>query len=317
MTNNFSKITQWYRLRRCCDFVKSHDQQQAWDLLQHRIAQRQKHRLWRRCLGTAAAIALLGGVAWWWAAPDLHPTAQDSTLPTMAQAKSRPSVGITHQGHAYRISVPTGADYTKQLADGTRITINGNTTLDYPKTFDAHQREVKLAGEAYFEVAHQDNCPFIVRTQTGDIEVLGTHFNVQASAHQTIVTLEEGSVRLQLGLHQAVLVPGQQARMSTDGHIEVSTVNTHNYTSWATGTYEFTDTPLSEIARQMGLWYGVEMHIDNPDVAATRFTGMMQRSESLQSVLNMLETISDLHFDMDGHQITVTATTPTTSHSNQ
>ncbi len=304
---NIDTLYQWYRLRRSREFMESHDKEMAWQQIQRRIRRRHRLMVWRRCCSAAARIAVLITMGWWYAST--HTTAPadqvSATALVPARQMSRHQAQVTVSHAQCHVAVPMGASYSKQLTDGTRIVINADTRLTYPETFEAHRREVALMGEAYFEVAHKADAPFVVTTPAGSIEVLGTHFNVMADADRTTVTLAEGSVRLRFGHREFTMQPGEQACITASGDIDVRTVNTRNYTSWSTGTYDFSDTPLSEITRQLSLWYGVCIHIDSPEVAASRYTGVIARSESLQQAIDLLTTISDLRFEVQDDHINV------------
>lgn len=300
-------LYQWYRLRRSREFMESHDKEMAWQQIQRRIRRRHRLMVWRRCCSAAACIAVMVALGWWYASSRTATPADTPSIATLVPARqmSRHQAQVTVSNAQCRVAVPMGASYSEQLADGTHIVINADTRLTYPETFETHRREVALTGEAYFEVAHRADAPFVVTTPAGSIEVLGTHFNVMAAADRTTVTLAEGSVRLRFGHREFTMQPGQQASITSSGDIDVRTVNTRNYTSWSTGTYDFSDTPLSEIVRQLSLWYGVSIHIDSPEVAASRYTGVITRSESLQQALDLLTTISDLRFEVEGDHINV------------
>ena len=304
---NIDTLYLWYRLRRSREFMESHDKEMAWQQIQRHIRRRHRLMVWRRCCSAAACIAVLITMGWWYAST--HATAPadqiSATALVPARQMSRHQARVTVSHAQCHVAVPMGASYSKQLTDGTRIVINADTRLTYPETFEAHRREVALMGEAYFEVAHKADAPFVVTTPAGSIEVLGTHFNVMADADRTTVTLAEGSVRLRFGHREFTMQPGEQACITASGDIDVRTVNTRNYTSWSTGTYDFSDTPLSEITRQLSLWYGVSIHIDSPEVAASRYTGVIARSESLQQAIDLLTTISDLRFEVQDDHINV------------
>ncbi len=304
---NIDTLYQWYRLRRSREFMESHDKEMAWQQIQRRIRRRHRLMVWRRCCSAAACIAVLITMGWWYASTHTTALADQVSATALVPARqmSRHQARVTVSHAQCHVAVPMGASYSKQLTDGTRIVINADTRLTYPETFEAHRREVALMGEAYFEVAHKADAPFVVTTPAGSIEVLGTHFNVMADADRTTVTLAEGSVRLRFGHREFTMQPGEQACITASGDIDVRTVNTRNYTSWSTGTYDFSDTPLSEITRQLSLWYGVSIHIDSPEVAASRYTGVIARSESLQQAIDLLTTISDLRFEIQDDHINV------------
>lgn len=304
-----NKLYEWYRLRRSREFMDTRDKEEAWNNIQSRIRHRQRMHMWQRWGSIAAAVLIIGGAGWWWTAVHEHTPVAGGTQTELllAQTMSRHYADIAVKDSKKVVSVPAGAEYSENLADGTKIVINAGTTLRYPKEFDGSRREVELSGEAYFEVAHDDTLPFVVTTQAGTIEVLGTQFNVVADVDRTTVTLAEGSVRLHFSDREFLMKPGEQACMHSDGTIDVRHVNTQNYTSWSTGIYDFTDASLDEIARQMSLWYGVRITIADDELADSRYTGVIVRSESLQNALNMLATVSDLQFEVNGRSIEIKA----------
>lgn len=295
---------EWYRLARRREFLESHDKESAWASIQHRIDQRERHRvsMWRRCGGIAAMVILLGGAGVWW---NMHresgsnTTSRDTLL--LSECVSVHKAEIESRQGCQAISVPMGAEYAESMPDGTKVVMNAGTVLTYSDDFNGAKREVELSGEAYFEVAHYASKPFVVNTPSGRIEVLGTHFNVVADEDCTTVTLEEGSVRLYFADHQFLMKPGEQACMRKDGDFDIRHVNATNYTSWSTGVYEFQDVTLDEIVRQLSLWYGVDIRIADPELEQSRYTGVIMRRESLENAIDMLTTISDI-------KITVKAT---------
>lgn len=323
--NNIEKLHEWYRIRRYREFMETHDSEEAWNAIQERISSNNSRKIsightsssrgifsfgrnWRKWGSIAAMIVVIAGVAVYLNTQHTSPIAQHTSLnlPSIEGGVGGGShTEITDEGDSRIIRVPLGAGHTEHMADGTHIVMNANTELRYPQHFDVDKREVALTGEAYFEVKHDDNTPFIVSTPAGKIEVLGTHFNVVADAETTVVTLEEGSVRLHFSDRQFMMKPGEQARMHADGTFDVRHVNATNYTSWSTGVYEFNNASLDEITRQLSLWYGVTITIADKSLSDMRFTGVILRSESLETAISTLTTISDLKFDIKGQAINV------------
>ena len=289
--NNIEKLQEWYRLQRRREFLDTHDQEAAWASIQQRIAKKKNTRIWTRWASIAAMVVVLIGAGWWYA-----------------------STGDNQR----TISVPMGAEYSERMADGTTIIMNAGTKLNIPSSsMSSPQRGQEVVssesprkvdmteGEVYFEVAHNEDVPFIVNTPTGTIEVLGTHFNVVADAECTTVTLEEGSVRLHFNNRQYTMKPGEQARMKQGGAIDIRHVNSRNYTSWASGTYEFENATLDEITRQLSLWYDIDITINDKQLENTHYTGAIYRNESLDEAIHTLTTISDLKFQRQGRKLTV------------
>lgn len=280
---NIDKLYEWYKLRRSREFLETYDKEAAWNKIQQQIKRQHRQTLWKRYGSIAAVVLILLGCGWWWTENSTNSVSKE----------------------LYTLRVPIGEEYTQKLADGTQVVINAGTKLKYPKKFEHKVRKVELLGEAFFSVTHDASTPFVVSTPLGTIEVLGTRFNVVADPNQTTVTLEEGSVRLRSEKHELLMKPGEQACIKRNGEISLRQVNTTNYTSWSTGTYDFHNATLYEITRQLSLWYNVSFTIADPEIGEGRYTGVIMRNESLQDALNMLSTISELKFIIQDNKIEV------------
>jgi ferric-dicitrate binding protein FerR (iron transport regulator) len=204
------------------------------------------------------------------------------------------------------IVVPRGGEYQVVLPDGTHVWLNAVSTLKFPTAFKGSTRGVELTGEAYFEVAADSRRPFEVRSGSQTVRVLGTRFNVMAYEDEAVVrtTLLQGSVRVSSASGQVVLHPGQQARLAAaSGDIQVSPVNVEGAVAWKNGLFQFDQTDLKTIMRQVSRWYDVEVAYSGP-VSTRKFTGTMSRKVTLDHVLKVL-ALSDVHFKVEGRQITV------------
>ncbi|HEX2630438.1 MAG TPA: FecR domain-containing protein, partial [Chitinophagaceae bacterium] len=121
-----------------------------------------------------------------------------------------------------------------KLADGSHVWLNAGSSVTYPVAFTGNERKVSVTGEAYFEIAHDKNKPFIVSKGDVHVQVLGTHFNVNAYDDEPDikVTLLEGSVRCGIGgVDSKILKPGQQANISGDIKV-VNEVNLDEVMAW-------------------------------------------------------------------------------------
>ena len=181
------------------------------------------------------------------------------------------------------------------LCDGTRVWLNANSELEYPSAFAAGSREVALRGEAYFEVAKDAARPFVVRTPSARVEVLGTSFNVLApSAEECVATLVEGRVRLADSLRNEItLSPGQQASLSASGAWRVREVDTRYYTAWRDGLFAFKDCSLREIVTTLSSWYRVSFLFSDNELSRLTYTTMIRRYDRVDSVIRILEEVGD------------------------
>jgi ferric-dicitrate binding protein FerR (iron transport regulator) len=165
-----------------------------------------------------------------------------------------------------------------------------------------------MTGEGYFEVAHNDKKPFLVRAGGMDVEVLGTHFNINAYEDEEAVktTLLEGKVRASAANGQAVvLAPGQQARLSA-GKAQLTTVNevdVEQVIAWKNGRFLFNSIGIEAMMRQVARWYDVEVVYENK-IDGT-ISGSLSRSDDLTQLLKILEATGKVDFTVTGKQIRI------------
>jgi ferric-dicitrate binding protein FerR (iron transport regulator) len=202
------------------------------------------------------------------------------------------------------LSTAKGEQFQIVLADGTRVWLNSGTKLRFPQHFDGQgNRQVYLEGEAYFEVAHNAQKPFIVKSDDQQVEVLGTHFNInnypEDSGMKT--TLLEGSVRIN---KQTLLKPNQQAVSSTSG-VRVYDVVAQDYIDWKSGIFTFKNENIVAVMRKLARWYDVDVAFQSDEIFDRTFTGNISRREYVSKVLYILEQSSDLKFTLQGRKITV------------
>lgn len=207
------------------------------------------------------------------------------------------------------IQTPKGGQYQVVLPDGTKVWLNAASSLKYPEVFIGNQRKVELTGEAYFEVAKNKNKPFHVKIQNQDVEVIGTHFNINGYPDdQTIkTTLLEGRVMVSNSSSVKTLKPGEQAiaGLAKNSIIKVSSdVDTNDETAWKNGLFQFNDADLKIILNQLERWYDIK--IDYSSIPKKRYNGMVPRKSKLSEVLKMLEKTGNIKFELlEGRQLKV------------
>lgn len=209
------------------------------------------------------------------------------------------------------IATPRGGQYQVNLPDGTKVWLNAASALTFPQSFrKLKERHVVLNGEAYFEVAKNKHQPFKVMTtvrpdQEGReqvIEVLGTHFNVNAyqDEESIVTTLLEGSIRLN---NKLTLKPNQQSIFAYD-HFHVIPADTEEAVAWKNGYFMFANEDLRSIMRKISRWYNVEIVYQGKTTDNT-FIGTVSRFKEVSEVLNILELTKTVHFKIEGRKITV------------
>ena len=190
-----------------------------------------------------------------------------------------------------RIETPRGGIYEVTLPDGTLVKLNAGTTLSYPTVFAKDKREVTLRGEAYFEVAKKKDQPFIVHTKNQQVQVLGTHFNI--NAYQTSVltktTLLEGKVMVTtlLGSQKVTLLPGDQS-VNTGTELTKHPVNVQQEMAWVNGKFNFDGKSLRQVMDELSQWYAIDV-VYKGDVPDVSFFGGTFRTSKLSTILKILK----------------------------
>lgn len=223
------------------------------------------------------------------------------------------NIADTHaQGNnlnAYNIvETPIGGEYSVTLADGTKVWMNAASSLKYPVQFSDNERVVELTGEAYFEVAKDAAKPFKVKSSGQTIEVLGTHFNINAYENEEVMktTLLEGRVKVLNKTGVQFLNPGQQSVMNFggDGRIKVLTdMDTDEVTAWKEGYFQFNQADIHTVMRQLSRWYDIKVSY-SPEIASKEFQGAIQRDLKFSQVLRILGK-TKLHFTVKGKEVMV------------
>lgn len=205
------------------------------------------------------------------------------------------------------VSTPRGSQYQLTLPDGTKVWLNASSSITFPTLFREKERRVKVSGEAYFEVAKNAAQPFIVSANNMLVNVLGTHFNVNAYADENTIrtTLMEGSVKIieTFTQHERVIVPGEQSRLDKRGNISVEKVNTEEIIAWKEGFFRFHKTEIAALMRQISRWYNVDVQYEGPP-AKDLFTGTIPRTLSLSELLTVLKH-ANVRFKIEGNKLTV------------
>jgi hypothetical protein len=218
---------------------------------------------------------------------------------TLAYTKNPHARGMNNNGYN-TIETPAGGEYQLILPDGTKIWLNASSSLRYPVSFDGEEkRTVSLTGEAYFEVAKDQSHPFEVSTLGQKITVLGTHFNVNSYLDEPGIStaLLEGSVMVSNGKENKKLHPGERS-INEGNQIQVLRADLSQDVAWKNGYFEFSDTDLKTVMRQISRWYGLRVTYKGK-MPSKRFTGKIHRNLKLSSALKILSyfevnfTVSD------------------------
>lgn len=192
------------------------------------------------------------------------------------------------------LEVPAGQRMSVTLSDGTQVQLNGNSKIEYPVIFSRKQRNVKLSGEAFFEVKHDERHPFIVETFASKVEVLGTRFNVYAdeASEYFSTALVDGKVKVTTNdetAEQVVLAPDEMVKF-VNNHLVVTKVDAENLISWTEGYVNLADTDFASLMHRFENVYGVKIVIDRETMPEIGYkSGKIRVSEGVNFALKLLQ----------------------------
>jgi ferric-dicitrate binding protein FerR (iron transport regulator) len=221
-----------------------------------------------------------------------------------AETSSSPSgeAGVRYNS----LSNPRGSKVIDMtLSDGSHVWLNAGSSVTYPVAFAGNERKVSITGEAYFEVSHDVSKPFVVNKGEINVQVLGTHFNVNAYDDEPNlkITLLEGSVKILNKQSFVVIKPGQQAEVSSEIRV-VNEVDVEEIMAWKNGKFQFGEkADIGTIMRQIARWYDVD--VEYKGTFTKHFGGSISREVNISQVLKVLETTGDVKFKVEGRKIII------------
>jgi len=210
---------------------------------------------------------------------------------------NRPHILATSRGETYEIELP----------DGSHVWLNSASSITYFTALSKDgKRKVKLSGEAYFQVAEDKRHPFIVQSGVQEVEVLGTHFNINAYSDEPSIatTLAEGSVKVTVGDVKKILKPGEQAQ-NKGGSITIRPVDPETVVDWKNGEFYVNHINLKVAMRKIARWYDMEVIYNSTVPDEMQIGGWVSRNEKLSSVLKSIESAGIVHFEVEGRTIYV------------
>lgn len=205
--------------------------------------------------------------------------------------------------------VPYGKRSFITLSEGTKVWLNSGSKLIFPPTFRGKSREVVLEGEAFFDVAHDAEKPFYVKTDVFRMKVYGTKFNVQAyhQDHDYNIVLVEGKVSMNsnenLQTKEIFLAPNQKASITRgQKKIDVITVeSTDIYTAWMDGYLTFINESMPDLMKRVSRYYNVEIEVE-PSANMENIYGKLDLKDDLERVLDGIAFISKTNYIKQGNK---------------
>lgn len=233
------------------------------------------------------------------------------------------------------VSTKRGSKSKIQLPDGTQVWLNADSKITYNENFQGKIREVQLSGEAFFDVVHDAERPFVIHTNVIDVKVLGTAFNVRSYADEknTETSLIRGSVEITLRNNpdkKIVLKPNDKlivdnmeakadagspdvVRQRHSNRASLLTLSKVNFkenetnaleTLWVKNTLAFDKESLEDIAMKIERWYDVKVKIADNKIRRTEFSGVFE-DEDLEQVMEALRISGNFHYDLNKKEVTI------------
>jgi len=207
-----------------------------------------------------------------------------------------------------QLVIPYGKTSEIILPDGTNVYLNAGSRLIYPDFFADKNREVFLVGEAFFEVEHSEEQPFVVQTTDIRVRVLGTQFNVSAYPSDNIIetVLTSGRVRLEqnnTGMlsETTELSPGQLAAFSKkERTTRLKEVDIEHYTLWKEGLLKFESTDLSRVVKRLERYFNIRFRYDDPFLGGIKISGKLELTDSREAVLENVATVASVKITKTG-----------------
>lgn len=201
------------------------------------------------------------------------------------------------------IKVPIGQRVEMTLSDGTHIWLNAQSEFSYPSSFNGETREVRLKGEAFFNVAKNKNKKFVVNTGRCEVEVLGTQFNVEAYHENEFTTaLMQGSVKVtdKSQPDESVVLEPSNTVTLTNGKLTVTPITDFNPYSWKDGLITFKDIKFKDLMKKLEKNFGIRIIIDNPTLDNYACSGKFRISDGIEQVLRALQQDAHFTFEREG-----------------
>ncbi|AYL94607.1 FecR family protein [Mucilaginibacter celer] len=244
-------------------------------------------RLWRNIAAAAAVVLLI----------------------TFAALYKNEVLNIVDPAKQVELTVAPGKHKQISLPDGTRIWLSPGTHISYPDKFRAKERLVTLEGEAFFDVVHDEDHPFVIQSGQLKTVVLGTSFNVKAYPDQIIseVTVVSGKVGVQEHnlpkSQQVIMTPNQRAIYNKNNRLLVKEdyPNASEFLAQRTGLFSYDGAALQTVIDDLSLQYDIHVTLA-PGIAKAGFYGHINTNEAVDKTLDKLCAVMDLRWSKTGNE---------------
>lgn len=207
------------------------------------------------------------------------------------------------------VEVPNGQRVFLTLSDGTKVWLNSQSKFSYPAKFSSKKRQVKLVGEGFFEVTHNDKIPFVVHSSQVNVKVLGTKFNVRAYQNESsCITLAEGKIEVATNNNEnkIILKPNEQVSFSEEKGLTVTkSISVDATRSWTQGEAAYINKRLDEIVSDLERKFDVCIHIEDSTLVSDVFTCRFKETANIEQVLILLKETRQLNYKIEGQEIRI------------
>ena len=237
----------------------------------------------------------------------LSKAGQNLSQAGLSAAVGQSSIALSAQGddvplEMLELVIPRGRQYQVSLPDGSMVSLNSGSTLRFPNRFTS-TRNVYLRGEAYFEVK-KDGRPFKVTCPAGDVNVLGTTFNVRAyNSERAYIALYTGKVRYENNGRKIELSPGEQI-VKSGNEISVNQIYNKQTAAWKDGLIYFNDDSLCDVMDDIERIYDVKV-VFQKNVRDITFTGECKRTESVEDFMKVMGLTQEFEYEIHDKTIII------------
>ena len=284
-TPAFRESEKIYNLRHYVSFLYRMSESENWNKINSRINRGRVFPMWMKYVAIIILSFSAGSMAFYF---------------------SYPGKGSTTVGS---ITSPKGQITTTTLFDGTLVWLNSESTIRYNSDFNTKNRDVFVEGEAYFEVSHNKKLPFIVNLEKSKVLVHGTCFNVNSfkGSENVYVTLKEGKIEFLTKDSSTILNPNEKIVFNLENKTATkSAADVEKIIGWKEGKYYYTKENLAALILQLQRWYGVQIVIKDEKLLNYKFTGVMNRDESIIYNLQTIEMTNKIKVVVNGDEIIIT-----------
>lgn len=217
------------------------------------------------------------------------------------------SDNISKGEEKYTIYVPAGKKFHLTLVDGTEVELNSNSTITFNNSITSKKRYINFTGEAFFDVAHNEERPFIVQSSEAIIEVLGTEFNISNYKENGYIcaTLVDGSIKISNSQGKSQIIkPGEQAKLfHNQNKVIVQSVDVQEVVAWTSGRMIFRNETLENLIPKMNRWFDVEFVILDENLKDYRFNGTLKKENDLTHYLQILKYTEGISYKIENKQV--------------